>query len=253
MARWQENFDFYEARAEEGRAFIAVDLAARQHAPVESHPVRLQFRVKMKNPRPDGLRSDAEADALFALEDKLVEVVQTKLDGLYVARAVAYGFSEFFFYVGPQHLQVGAELFKDVPDYELEYFAEADAKWERYAELYPDPWSFQTIMNRRLLAQLTEAGDRFELPRVIDHFAYFATRPQALAAKKDLEAADFAVDEPAAPKEGTETWGLAFHRDETLADGAPDEFVAEVLDLLEPHEGDYDGWGCPVQAKSALN
>jgi hypothetical protein len=33
MALWQENFDFYEARAREGRAFISVDLAAKQHAP----------------------------------------------------------------------------------------------------------------------------------------------------------------------------------------------------------------------------
>jgi regulator of RNase E activity RraB len=28
----------------------------------------------------------------------------------------------------------------------------------------------------------------------------------------------------------------------------PDEFTFEILDILEPLEGEYDGWGSSVQA-----
>ena len=124
---WQENFDFYEAAAENGRAFVSIDLDAAQHAPVESHPVRLQFRVKMLKPRQDGLRSDEEAETLFALEDALIEEIRTKHEGIFVARATAYGFTEFFFYVPTAHRDAKAagklvgEKFKA---YQLEWFDE---------------------------------------------------------------------------------------------------------------------------------
>jgi regulator of RNase E activity RraB len=36
---------------------------------------------------------------------------------------------------------------------------------------------------------------------------------------------------------------MGFHRDDSLADGRPDDFVAEIFELLAPFDGDYDGWG----------
>lgn len=248
---WQENFDFYEAKAKTGRAIIALDLGARAHTPVSSHPVRLQFRVKMKQPREDGLRSPEESDALFALEDRLVEAVRTKLEGLYVARAVAYGHTEFFFYVPTKHREADASVLPETGEYELEWFAEDDAEWSRYEELFPDPWSLQTIFNRRLVTQMQEAGDQLELPREVDHVAYFPSKLQATAAAEALRAADFRVEEPQAPDEPDAPWMLEFHREETCADGEPDEFVAEVFELIEPHEGDYDGWGSTIRRAEA--
>ncbi|MFZ5444849.1 MAG: DUF695 domain-containing protein [Myxococcota bacterium] len=243
---WQENFDFYEAKAKTGRAIVALDLAAREHAPVASHPVRLQFRVKMQHARTDGLRSAEESEALFALEDRLVEAVRTKLEGLYVARAVAYGYTEFFFYVPLAHRATDASVLPDAGEYQLEWFAEDDAEWARYGELFPDRWSLQTIFNRRIVAQMQEAGDQLDVPRQVDHVAFFPSRLQATAAAEALRGADFQVDEPEAPEKSDEPWMLEFHRDDHCADGEPDEFVAEVLELIEPHEGDYDGWGAPV-------
>jgi hypothetical protein len=40
-----------------------------------------------------------------------------------------------------------------------------------------------------------------------------------------------------------ERWALQFHRDDALADGRPDDFVAEILDIILPLGGRYDGWG----------
>ena len=57
------DWDFYEASLDEDRAFVMMDLAAEKQ---ESHRHRLQIRVKMLQPRPDGLRSNEEAEALFA-------------------------------------------------------------------------------------------------------------------------------------------------------------------------------------------
>lgn len=251
--QWTENFDFYEARATTGRALVSLDLAASQHAPLESHPVRLQFRVKMLRPREDGLRSAEEADALFALEDRLVAAAQEKLDAIYVARAVAYGYTEFYFYVPAAHRGGAPSLVKDTAPYEIEWHAAPDAKWERYEQLFPDKFSYQHMMNRRVLRQLEAAGDDLSRVREVDHFAFFPSEALAKSAAEALGRAGFRVDAPGAPETEAHTWSLAFHRDDSLANGEADELVDEVLELLEPHEGDYDGWGCPVQKKELMN
>lgn len=249
---WQENFDFYEARVEKGRALISLDLAAVEHAPVASHPVRVQFRVDMVAPREDGLRSEHEAPALFALEDRLVAAMQER-GALYVARTVAYGKSEFIFYVAPEHREAGRALAKQLGDtpYALQWLSEEDPAWERYEELFPDAWSHQTILNRRLLAQMVRSGDQLEVRREVDHGAWFPSRLQAEAASAALAEADFRVDPPRPPTTPEALWFLEFHRDETCADGEPDEFVFEVFELIEPHDGSYDGWGSALQLKPA--
>ncbi len=50
-------------------------------------------------------------------------------------------------------------------------------------------------------------------------------------------------DESDEEDENDERWGLQFHRDDALADGRPDEFVGEILDIILPLDGAYDGWG----------
>ena len=247
---WQESWEFYEAAAEKGRAFVSLDLAAAQHTPVTSHPVRLQFRVKMKKPREDGLRNEEEAEALFALEDLLVEELRSKHEALYVARALAYGFSEYFFYVPAARRDAKATIQALTPrakPYELEWFDEDDADWEKYVELFPNVYALQTIRNRALIARMTELNDQLEVARMIDHLAFFPSREQAEAASKALSAADFQVDAVSAPTDDESAWGLEFHREDSCEGETPDEFCFEIIDLVAPHEGEYDGWGSPVQ------
>lgn len=240
---WTENFDFYEAAATTGRAMVSLDLAAAPHVPLSSHPVRMQFRVKMHSPRPDGLRSAEEADALFALEDRLVAAMDA-LDALYVGRAVAYGATEFFFYV-PSAQRTAQPAVGPVAPYTLEVLAQDDPEWSRYLELFPSPYALQTIMNRRLVRQMLEHGDQLAVPRRIDHLARFDSQLQAAAAVKDLTGAGFEVDAPTQQDDGL--WSVEFHRVDHADQGRPDEFVADVFRLIGPHEGDYDGWGSPVQ------
>lgn len=247
---WQESWEFYEAAAEKGRAFVSIDLGAADHVPLASHSVRLQFRVKMLKPREDGLRSDEESEALFALEDGLVEELKAKHDALYVARATAYGYSEFFFYA-PASRRDAAAAVKAVNQkfkpYQVEWFDEDDSEWATYFELFPNKYALQTVANRSLIRQMLESGDRLEVPRVVDHLAFFPSREQAEAAGKALVAADFQVDAPEPPNEEQKLWGLQFHREDACDGETPDEFCFEILDLLEPHEGEYDGWGSPIQ------
>jgi len=258
-SRWSPSFDVYESRIEDRRIIFVLDMTAAEYAPLESHPVRLQVRVAMRSPREDGLRSPDESDALHALEDTIVSRLEGGADAIYVGRFVTGGYTTFVFYA-PQDEQLFDEredkplsIIGDVSPYRAHWASREDPDWEFYAEfLYPDAYSCQTMMNRRLLEVFVEKGDRLEALREIDHFAFFPTEMQARAAATGLRAAGFRTDAPerANPDEDSgsvnedeERWALQFHRNDHLADGRPNEFCHEILEIILPQEGEYDGWG----------
>jgi hypothetical protein len=249
-AAWDSDFDFYVGHMDDAPCAVMLDLGALRAAPLLSHPVRLQIRVQMLRPRPSGLRSDEEADALFALEDRVVAAMAAAAEAIYVGRTVAQGYTELYFYV-PVERRAAADdppaAVGDTGPYRLEWLIEDDPAWERYRELYPNVYALQTIMNRRLVAAMEQEGDQLDVPRLVDHVVFFPTEREARAAATELQGRGFRVD-PLEPPEGPDAgWRLELHREERCDDDRPDAFVFEVLDVVVPHEGDYDGWGSPVQ------
>ena len=247
---WKPDFDFYMTMIDDKPASIVVDLAAGSAAPVESHPVLLGIRIPMRQPRPDGLRDGAELDALADIEDRFTDALVAEVDALYGGRVVHDGATTLYYYAPADARQ---RLDDDLPsitgdpgEYEPEWWVDDDPEWTLYDELLaPGPYDAQAIWNRRLLRVFEEKGDRMSEAREIDHFAYFPSREQADRAAASLLAAGFRCDDVAEPSDAGGAWGLQFHRLDALADGRPDEFVAEILDIILDEDGDYDGWGAP--------
>ncbi len=195
-----------------------------------------------------------EADALFALEDRLVQSLEKAVDAWYLGRWVSNGYTVFVFHVPAEaesRLATPVPLFGDLAPYRPEWLAEMDPVWEFYDEvLYPSPREHQFIQNRHVLEAMEEHHDRHDVPRTLDHFAYFATRRQADSGAEALRTRGFATDDPV-KTDADKPWMLQFHREDALADGRIDGITAEVLDVIEDHDGDYDGWGAPVVAGDA--
>jgi len=257
MPDWEPQWNTYLARANGAVHSFVLDMGAAAHAPIETHPLRVQVRVKLQRPRPDGLRDATELDAMGKVEDAIVQRFQEKLDALYVGRYVGAGYTTFVFYLptllGELRAHVTrldlARAISDFGPYEPQWLSEDDPGWRFYSEfLYPDETSRESMLNRDQLRQRVEAGDRLEIPRLIDHFAYFTSSEAADAASRALEAAGFSVDPVAPPNvdangPSREKWGVQFHRVEPLTHGRPDAFCAEIRSLLKPLDGEYDGWG----------
>lgn len=250
MERWEQDFDFYMARIDDQPASFVIDLNAARHAPVDSHPVSLVIRVPMLIEREDGLRHADELEPLGELEDKFVEALEQKVDAIYAGRVVHDGYTTLFLYVPAAH----RDALDDLPsltgpppgDYEPSWGVDDDPAWERYTGfLAPDDYALQTIWNRRLLQQFTDHGDDLTQAREVDHMAYFPSSEQAERAAAALRGAGFVTDEVVAGDDDADEdrFALQFHRQDHLADGRPDEFVGEVLDLILPLDGVYDGWG----------
>jgi hypothetical protein len=225
------------------RLSVMIDLAALPHTPVATHPVRLNVRAAMLRKRADGLRSSEEMDALLSLEEQVVPALEKKANAIHIARLVGQGYTEFLFYVPAERRAVADDpnaAAGNVAPYELEWYLEDDPDWTAYRNLFPDRYDIQTIWNRRVVTAMKENGDLLDRPREIDHLATFPTEDRAREAATALAARGFRAAEP--HLKGTRWW-LEFHRTDRCDGHRPDEFTFEILDVVLPLEGQFDGWG----------
>ena len=246
-----QNWDFFMCRIEGAPASIRTNLALIEVAPLEGLSQRLQFYIKMQNPRPDGLSSNEEYPMLCDIEDAIGE--KAEATGAVSAGVVkSEGFLELWFYT--QNAEALAktceEALQTFEGYQSGYNIAEDPEWEDYFDfLYPDEFSYQTMQNRKVLMQLEKNGDKMEVPREIDHFFYFKEAAQQQAFAKEAEAKGFKVrfndDEFVEDRkaEGKEyPYMVEASREDSPLD--IDDIVWDLLELASPFEGNYDGWGC---------
>ena len=246
-----QNWDFFMCRIEGAPASIRTNLALIEVAPLEGLTQRLQFCIKMKNPRPDGLSSNEEYPILCDIEDAIGE--KAKAAGAVLVSVIkSEGVLELWFYCDNAEtlVDICQKTLGNFEGYLYQDFSVEDPEWEDYfGFLYPDEFSYQTMQNRKVLMQLEKNGDKMEVPREIDHFIYFKEAAQQQAFAKEAEAKGFKVrfnnDEFVEDRkaEGKEYPYMveATREDSPLA---IDDIVWDLLELASPFEGNYDGWGC---------
>ncbi|MFL5319518.1 MAG: DUF695 domain-containing protein [Myxococcaceae bacterium] len=245
---WNPDFDSYLSETGGGLQMTTVDLAAGQIAPLASHPVRIIIAIRLKSPDGNGFRTREELPVISKVEDAVVDALEKQRDAIFVARTISEGISSAWLYAPPGMTREQVEsLCKPlIGDYQVVFIVEEDANWEAFEEaLYPDPFSMQSIQNRRVVTELTKNGDRNDVPRPIDHLAYFPSEATANAASGDLKSLGYVVD---APKPNRDEWSVSFRRTESLQKGRMDPITAELCELIaDKHGGRYDGWGCMIQ------
>ncbi|MBL8627835.1 MAG: DUF695 domain-containing protein [Myxococcales bacterium] len=246
MERWPQHFGAYEREVEGQPARYVVDLAALAHAPVASHPLRVQIALAIGARDAAGRPAPEDAARLEAIEDVLVELLETQADAIYVGRRVDGDAWTLVCYAPPEHrgdllaLPGRIELARTA-----RWSLDDDPAWSGHAAMQPEPHVRQAIENQRLVARYAAEGDALARPRPIDHLAYFASEAAAQAAAAALTAAGFRCDEVEGDRDDDddrECWSLEFHRSDPLDGDHPDRFTRQILDVLIPLGGSYDGW-----------
>lgn len=97
-------------------------------------------------------------------------------------------------------------------------------------------------MSSEQLAQRVKMGDHLDLPREIDHFAFFKKKKDADAAATELLDNGFHVS----LSRKKLTWQLVAHTESSLEPPIVDEFVRSEFEIINRHGGIYDGWGGPI-------
>jgi hypothetical protein len=222
---------------------LSVSSGAVEHAAASSHPMRLLVQVPLQQPDANGLRRREELEPMTNLEDRLTEHLERELDAWFVAR-VLFGGSTFLVYYHPRE-PCGSVNFEDGwAPYRLLPQTIEDPEWTYLLDvLAPNAFEQEMSRNRQLQQALRERGDRLDRTRIVDHVALFDEPSAALAATPGLRAAGYTVDDPRETAQGVV---LEFHRSDAIDGFRPDQFLSEILALIEPYAGSYDGWGAPI-------
>ena len=235
---------FYPAEVDGAPAAFVVDL---EQEPRKSLGARIVVAVPMRDPTEDGLRSEDEMGTL----DRVQEVITGRLEDAYGGELVGFydlnGATTLVFYGSGKPTPVAvAETIGDIGPYAIDVHVAQDPEWRFYIDvLFPDAYALQGIWNRALIDELESHGDTLIEPRVVDHLVTFPTKAGADKAAKKLKAQHFTID-GVDPDEEEGRFALTFHRSETLEDDKPNHFSAEILDIILPLDGEYDGWGAPA-------
>lgn len=237
-----EHWDFYPLLVDGEPASIFVDLGIARTAPVAEFPNMAYLRVRMNQPREDGLSSQQEYDTLIALENDVAETVESGGRTLYVGRNTSSGNRDFYFYTNDRDIETNlSETMGKWSSFQFQTGTRLDSEWSTYwGFLHPSPEDLQKIGNRDVIDRLLENGDHIDRPRKIDHFAVFKTPTDRDQFARYILAQGYSVLQTGGAND--EEYGIDFDR--TDRPDQIDDITIELYRNAKTSNGDYDGWGC---------
>lgn len=126
-------------------------------------------------------------------------------------------------------------------------FFDEDPEWDIYFNfLYPDEYSFQAMMNRRVIQNLMEQGDNSEAEREVDHWLYFSNSKDRDFFVNKAEGMGYKINSLEELEERNYPYQVHISRLDKTEYHHINNIVWELLDIIRSLNGYYDGWGCPI-------
>jgi hypothetical protein len=225
-------------RTEPGLMSIRVDQGAIAAGPDASHPVLVLLEFGLLDPRPDGLSTTAEHEAIRGLEDRLSERVREAVDGWPVARMLTAGRVTLCFQAVAAP-EPGDPAVGWAP-YTVELASHMDSRWGFLCDyLAPNAAEQRQMATTQQMHVLRGHGDQLATERPVD---WTITLPDAASVKSaaaELGLAGYRVSQPG----DLTVTGTRSHNLELLT---LVEFQEQVAAIAARHGGEYDGWGSPI-------
>ncbi len=212
-----------------------------------SHAIVAYVKVKLKEPKENGLLSEQEEPEILFLEDKLEAAMLKFRIGKYVGRVISDGYVTFLYYV--QYTYNWADFIEfaltEHQSYEVSNGHSSDSEWNYYKKLlYPTPKEWQLIQNHKVCDALKEQGDNLYLKRAIEHKIFFQSEDKKEDLLKVLEEEGFKVNNEVTNEEGVK--GIGFYRLDKPFYHDIDELTLSLIDIAQAHNAMYDGWETSV-------
>ena len=245
-------WDFYQCTVNGKPASIYLDLALQAAAPDLKRPLLLIVWLDLRLPDPDHhMSTDAEFDALGAIEDRLVDSFAGAYGCTYAGRITTDGRREFYFYSASAHQMEALALaaLAPFPGYTVKAWRQPDAQWKQYrGVLYPRGQSLRWMKDKAVVDALAKAGDTPAIARAVSHFSYFSSDARRTAFTQAIEHAGFRIGKLLDNRKAGDTYpfGVAYQLMQTPTLAVMSETTALLSKLSEKNSGQYDGWECAV-------
>jgi hypothetical protein len=246
-----DEWDFYPCRVDDKPASIFVDLGVRAHAPLVNHSDLTWLRLKIKQPRADGLTTNEEFPRLCEIDDALGAAAKSAdIEIAYVGRNTCNGHRDYYFYSsnGTAAETLLSWAMVPVSEYEFETGNRHDPNWSAYLEfLYPSERNYQLIRNGLVLASLEKHSDDHSKTREVRHWVFFRASDNRDRFGCAAEENGYRVVNKW--DEGLETrpFGILIAHDTAVDYHTIGNATLEIFDLGKEFDGKYDGWETSVE------
>lgn len=245
----QEYWELYMKTIDGAIASVLVNAGISAELPSQDKFYVGFIKLKMKAPNERGLISESEETQLSFIEDKIeMESLRYRI-GNYVGKIVSNGEATFVYYLKHdfEWPDVVRAAMGEFPDYGYEYGSRMDSEWEIYHKLlFPTPIEWQIIQNHKVCDHLKSQGDSLQLPRAIEHKAYFRNDEKRSEFIALITSEGFHVKGLIDPTEKTPMEGVSFYRQDKPFYYDIDTLTLDLIDKTERFDGAYDGWETSV-------
>jgi len=245
----QEYWESYVKPIEGKKAMVAFNATVVDTLPNYEYMYVGFVKIKLKNPKEDGLVTNEEADDVGFVEDRLEMESLRWRSGKYIGRIISNG-EVTFIYALKLDFEWGDTVAAAMGyfDYEYEYGSRQDMEWEVYQKLlFPTVKEWQVIANHHACDNLQEQGDNLRLERAIEHKAYFKSDENRKKFMVLIEKDGFLTQkEMEVPFNGETMYGVQFYRKDVPFYYDIDELTLKIIDMSDACDGSYDGWECSL-------
>lgn len=240
-AQWVE----YEWNVRGERALFGVDLSLADNAPDAARPIMLRLSSTGRKPRSESL-NESELRSCRRILARCGKTV----DGVYAGFIKRSCQWDCFFYVASVKCQDMAE---DAADAEQKVITRVecaeDTHWKTYFKiLYPDAAKYQTILNREYIGELVKNGDRAAVPRRLNLYMYFPTRPLQVLFCEQARISGFAIGNSVYSPEQELSYGVVLHCISALNPLDVDAVTTRAIRVSEKYDGTLVYWDCSLIA-----
>lgn len=248
MSEYEEQWVIYPGHIGEDFAMFAVNLGPNDDAPFDNlrwlNVVRFNFDAL-----PSGMPDSDTNRFLYEVEERVATRAASR-GGVQVGRLTVDGRRELFFYAATDEREI---VLRDVHDefgeLDLDVLGQLDPEWKVYRDfLYPQPVDFQRIHNQRVVRLLGEHGDVAEIPRQIDHNAFFPDENSRRKFAREVAQSGFEIEAEKESDEGKLRFGLSFTSFDPVDLATIDQVTVGLFMRAAELGGVYDGWGCAVHS-----
>jgi regulator of RNase E activity RraB len=241
-------WDFYPCRVNDAPASIALAMRYQSEARPGELDTLYVAGVELEDAGEHGMGTAAEGEVLYGAEEEFTERL-APLGFVPVGRLRNKGeWQVSYFAASGKETEFHGMLALTLASTGRDVWTHIapDPTWDYYDSfLVPDPERHQWMMDRRVVESLEESGDSLVAPRTVDHAARFPSRSSADAFAAAAEALGFTASDS---DEEDSKCLVEVKREDPVSLAHIHGVVMELVDLAVAHGGDYDGWGCEVQA-----
>jgi hypothetical protein len=246
----QEYWESYVKLIEGHKAMVSFNAGMADSVPNPEYMYVGFVKVKLQNPKEDGLVNEEESHDVGFIEDRLEMESLRWRSGKYIGRIITQGEVNFIYYLKMDFewsntVESAMTHFKD---YSYEFGSRVDMEWEVYKKLlFPTIKEWQIIANHHSCNSLKEQGDNLRLERAIEHKVYFESSENRKAFIELIKAEGFMKQkEMEVPFNGKTIYGVQFYRKDIPFYYNIDELTMKLIDISNSCDGQYDGWECSL-------